>query len=125
MANLSVQTFPTDSEWEWQIECPFDPPHVHTYPSDWQFGGARNEDPRADPRFKPDSYYYWSDRMELIHVTSAYICDDEAIDAFTNVANFGPGYRPKFIQVRRNGERTTSTIPVWYDCDTDEVYDQE
>lgn len=115
-------TFPSD-EWEWVIECPFDPPHEHRYPSDWTFGGANGTDPASDKRWHPDTYLYFSDRAELLHITQAVRCDDQAIDYFTQVAGWGAGFNPVYIWVKRHGERDASPLPVRYNKETDEVYD--
>jgi len=100
--------------------CPYEPPHVHEYPDDWQFGGPSGTDPRLDPRFIPNVYIYFDSQLKVIHITSAYICHDEAIDNFTAVAGYGPGYNPKWIQVKYP-DKSTETLKVIYHPETDEV----
>lgn len=114
-------TVETD-DWEWVVECPFDPPHEHRFPKDWFFGGPDLSDFRADARWTPSNYYYFSDRLQILHVTSAPGCDDQAIDWFTKIRSLGSGYRPKWIRVRRP-DGTSETLPVIYDSDTDEVFE--
>lgn len=104
-------------------DCPYEPPHTHEYPDDWQFGGASGTDPRGDVRFQPAVYTYWDDKLRVIHHTSVPICDDEAIDKFTEVANYGPDYNPVYLRVKRPGEREHHTLPYRYDAEKDEVYD--
>ena len=104
----------------WILDCPFDPPHVHFFPDDWQFGGASGVDPRADPRWRPSTYVYFDAHLTILHVTQVPKCDDEAIDQFTFVAGWGD---PKWIQVTRPGERTATTLPVIYNKETDEVFE--
>lgn len=110
-------------ELEWIVTCPFDPPHTHTFPFDWSFGGPDRSDYRADSRWTPSTYEYYSDRLQVLHATSAFRCDDEAIDAFTLVASWFPSERPKWIRVRRPGEKSSITLPVIYNSETDEVFD--
>jgi len=103
------------------IECPFEPPHTHEYPDDWNFGGADGMDPRADPRFFPESYQYYDDRLTVLTTTSQFKCDDEAIDAFTWVANFGPDFNPKYIAKRARHTRNFEMMPWQYDKKEDLV----
>jgi hypothetical protein len=109
-------------DFEWVIDCPFNPPHEHVFPSDWFFGGANGDDFRADSRWTPTSYCYISDRLELLHVTVAPGCDNEAIDFFTQVYQWFKPAKPKWIRVRRN-DGTSETLSVIYDADTDEVFE--
>lgn len=117
---------PSDSdEWEWVIECSYEPVHTHSFPRDWTFGGANGLDPRTDPRFMADTYIYYDDKLNLLHITSAPLCDEQAIDEFTKVASWGPTFNPRWLQVRRFGERSPITLPVEYFKDEDAVYDKE
>ena len=120
---MSSTTTPAeDEDFEWVIDCPFDPPHEHRFPSDWFFGGPDGTDFRADARWQPTAYYYFDDKLTILHTTSVPGCDDEAIDYFTTVASWGPGFVPKWIRYRRpNGD--TGTRPVIYNKATDEVFD--
>jgi hypothetical protein len=102
-------------------ECNYEPPHVHAFPKSWVFGGPSGTDPRADPRWKPDIYTYYDAGLQVLHVTSVPFCDDEAIDDFTHVADFGPGYHPVYIGVVRAGERKLTLLPWVYDEKEDEV----
>ena len=110
------------SEYEWVVECPFDPPHTHTFPYDWFFGGPEGSDFRADARWRPSVYVYMSENLEVLHTTSAPGCDDEAIDGFTTIANYGKGFNPRWLRVRRP-DGTSHTIPVIYYKKTDEVFE--
>ena len=101
------------------VQCRYDPPHTHVYPHDWQFGGANGTHPGSDPRWRPSVYVYISSRLEVIHTTVAPLCDDEAIDRFTDHRYLDP----KWIRVRRP-DGTSETLPVIYDPETDEVFDQ-
>lgn len=112
----------TTASEEWVVDCPFDPPHEHRFPLDWFFGGPDGTDLRADPRWKPTNYYYISDRLQILHVTSRFVCDEEAIDRFTWVSLLGPAFRPKWIRARRP-TGTSETLRVIYDPDTDEVFE--
>lgn len=79
------------------------------FPEDWIFGGANGDDPRADPRFRPDSYRYSNQGMEVIIITSVNICDDEAIDYAFSVGHL---FREKVmvIEVKRNGGDTYAVL---------------
>lgn len=102
-------------------ECTFDPPHEHEFPDDWVFGGPSDTDPRADERFHPEGYQYFDERLNLLTTTSAYLCDDEALDAFTKVANYGPDWNPKYIAVRRRHTLKYEMMPWTYDKTEDMV----
>ena len=102
-------------------ECPHEPEHAHEYPSDWFFGGPEGTDPRADPRFRPDTYVYLDGSLHVVHTTSSFVCDDEAIDEFTTVAGWKSGFAPVYLQVRRAGSSALDTIPWTYDRATDMV----
>ena len=105
-------------------ECIYDPPHTHEFPIDWQFGGPNGTDFRSDPRWNPTTYIYLSDKFEPLHRTQSPMCDDEAIDRFSQVATFGPDYNPRYLQaIRPDGIPTA--LPVEYFADTDEVFDKE
>jgi hypothetical protein len=101
--------------------CPYEPPHVHKFPKDWQFGGPAGTDPRADPRWSPDSFQYFDAGLRLLHTTTVPFCDDEAIDYFTSVAAFGPGYHPVYIGVVRAGTRDLKLLPWVYNEQEDLV----
>ena len=108
-------------------ECPYEPPHTHEYPLNWEFGGPNGTDPRVDLRWVPErrtTYTYISDRFEQLHVSQSLICDDEALDYFTTVAEWGPTFHPKYVMaLRPNG--TVETLPFEYDEATDTVFDKE
>lgn len=104
--------------------CGYEPQHVHELPPDWEFGGPTGLDPRADPRWRPDVYTYFDDRLFPIHLTTVPFCDDEAIDNFTQVAGYGRDFNPVWIQVKRV-DGTVETLPVTYNKETDEVFDKE
>lgn len=101
------------------LECPYGPDHE--FPDDWIFGGADGCHPGADPRYKPSNYEYYDGNVVILHVTSVPICDDEAIDNFTWVANLGPSFDPKWLSVRRP-DGTTKMLAT-YDKATDTATD--
>lgn len=101
--------------------CPYGGPD-HEFPDDWIFGGANGEHPGADPRFVTRNYTYWSDDIQILHVTSVPTCDDQAIDMFTWVANIGKGCNPTRISVRVGKEKEVM-LPVVYDKATDTARD--
>lgn len=106
-----------------EVECPFEPPHTHTYPDDWIFGGADGTHPGADSRFESNRYYYYNDKFDLIYVTSVPLCMDEAIDHFTFVANLGGSYNPVYIGSRAPEESVPQMLPFRYDKSTDQVWE--
>lgn len=108
----------------WVISCPYDPPHTHEFPHDWIWSGPDGLDPRGDPRWQPTTYTYYDDQIRVVHMTQVPLCDDQAIDEFTHVANFGPGYRPKWLYAKRP-DGTVEPLPVTYDVDTDEVFEND
>lgn len=100
-----------------------DPPHRHEYPDDWQFGGPYKTDPRADPRWESTVYvYYDADTRELWRTVKP-ICDDEALDDFSLVAQVR-GSNPRYISVKRPGQKEVM-MPFEYDKATDTVYPME
>ena len=104
-----------------EIRCPYDPPHVHQYPDDWEFGGASGTDPRADRRWKPSTYIYYDADLTVLETSQTPLCDDQAIDEFTKVAAKGRDFNPVWLYVARPGMRRAFRIPWKYDKQTDEV----
>lgn len=104
-----------------EIKCKFDPPHSHEWPDDWEFGGPTGLDPRADPRWRGDTYYYYDADLTLLQVTQVALCDDQAIDEFTKIAGYGPKFNPRYLQVKRAGTTDIVPIPWHYYKETDEV----
>ncbi len=103
-----------------ELICPWDDACTqHQFPADWKFGGASGDDARVDPRFKPDVYEYYDEDARIIWTSSSLMCDEHAIDYFTNVAAFGPTFNPRWVSVRRAGERAVTMIPWTYDRATD------
>jgi hypothetical protein len=102
------------------IACPYEPPHEHRFPADWQFGGANGLDPRADPRWETTVYEYFDGQLHCIHTTVVPLCDDEAIDRFTNVAGYGPTFDPVYLSKRRPYEKG-EMLPWKYDKASDLV----
>lgn len=97
------------------LECDYDPPHVHEFSDDWSFGGARNQDPRADRRWTQTTYIYLNDHLNVVWTTQAPLCLDQALDEFTKHASLGAVY----LQTRRNG---VVELEDWtYDPETDTV----
>lgn len=105
-------------DFEWLIECQYEGPD-HEYPADWVFGGADSCDPRADTRWKPTTYTYYDDKLNVVHTTQTPLCDDQAVDEFTKVAGFGPKFQPKYISVLRPGSARAEMLPWEYDKATD------
>ena len=102
-----------------EIECSYtEPAHVHVYPDDWIFGGADGLHPGADPRYKPSIYTYYDTSAKPIHTTVVPLCDDEAIDKFTDVAGYGPGFNPVWLSVQRP-DGSVEMLPWLYDKATD------
>lgn len=86
-----------------RVKCRFEPEHYHEYPDDWIFDGANGLDPRADPRYRPTTYEYYDDQAQRIELTQVPLCDDQAIDEFTRVANLGPAFNPVWVSAKRPG----------------------
>lgn len=95
---------------------------VHEFPDDWDFGGANRTDPRADSRWQPTTYIYFDDRLRDVHITQVPICDNEAIDNFSKVAEYGPAFNPRWLHAKRP-DGTTSPIPGHYDKSTDTFWE--
>lgn len=101
----------------------------HVYPDDWIFGGAGDLDPRADPRYMPDTYFYYDYKLREIYMTQTPLCDDMAIDNFTLVEQHGhfknSESHPRYLGVRRNGENEIKLLPWRYNYKNDTVYADE
>lgn len=104
------------------IECSYLEPHTHEYPDDWVLGGADGLHPGADPRFQPACYMYYDKDMHHLHTTVAPLCDEQAIDDFTKVGDYGSAFSPYYLLVKRPGERKAEVIPWWYDKGRDTVF---
>ena len=107
------------------IECGYEPEHTHEYPDDWTFGGANETDPRADPRWHPTTYEYYDDKLRRIAQTQVPICDDAALDYFTNIANRGADWNPVWIAAIRPDQRGAEMLPFKYNKADDTVYPNE
>lgn len=105
------------------VKCDYFELHTHEYPDDWFFGGPRNADPRADPRWLPTTYRYVDDRLDTIYDTQTPKCDEQAIDEFTKVASFGPDFNPVWLMVKRPWSDKFETLTLMYNKATDEVSD--
>lgn len=105
-----------------EIPCAFEGV-PHTYPSDWQFGGANGKHPGADPRWKPSTYIYYDKDATEVWRTQVYLCDDEALNGFTRVAEI-VGASPHWIAVERPGGKS-EMLPWVYDKASDTYYPRE
>lgn len=103
------------------LECPYEPPHTHSFPDDWELAGPTGLDPRGDRRWRGTTYVYLDRQLRVIHLTQTPLCDDQALDEFTKVAGFGPDYDPVYLQVRRPGERDAEVLDWQYDKTTDNL----
>lgn len=101
------------------LECPYEPPHVHEFPDDWEFAGADGTDPRADHRYRSDTWVYLDATLHEVHLTQVPLCDDQAIDEFTKVA--GWGLNPVYLQVKRAGTTEFIVLEWKYDEQSDQV----
>lgn len=103
------------------LPCQYEGP-PHEFPDDWEFGGADGEHPGADPRYKPTTYHYYNDQAQVIFTTQTFLCDDEAIDKFTKVSQYGKSFNPVWVSATRylkDGSRVVEMLPWTYDKDTD------
>lgn len=105
-----------------KVRCRYDiiEAHDHEYPDDWVFGGADGLHPGADPRYTPTTYTYYARDARQVFVTSRPICEQQAIDEFTMVANMGPLFDPHWIGVRQP-DGNDKVLPLTYDKATDVV----
>lgn len=104
------------------LDCGYDD-GPHEFPDDWVWGGANDCHPGADPRWEPVSYIYYNEKLQPIWTTSAPLCDEQAIDEFTTVTGYGPGFKPVYLAKRRQGVADLEMIPVKYDPVTDVARD--
>lgn len=105
-----------------KIPCEYGVDHeFHEFPDDWQFGGARGTHPAADPRWKPTTYEYWNEfRVQRLFLTQTPLCDDQALDEFTKIANRGPKWNPTMLMVIRPDGKP-EVLPWIYNKETDEL----
>lgn len=74
----------------------------HTFPDDWEFGGAVGGDPRADKRWRPTNYVYFDRTLRPIHYTCVPLCDHAALTVFKGaVQRYRPDSKIFFIQAQR------------------------
>lgn len=95
----------------------------HEYPRDWVFGGPQDDNPAADPRWKPTNYTYWSDKATPIWVVHHPKCDDEAMDYFTTIAEQFPMVNPVRLSAKRPGAPKEVMLPVKYNRTDDTLED--
>lgn len=105
------------------VQCRYEPPHTHTYPDDWEFGGPAGTDPRSDSRWRGDTFLYYDENFNQIWLTQTPLCDDQAIDEFTKIAAISPAFKPMYLGVKRAGQRKVEMLPYKYNRQTDEVED--
>ncbi len=120
----SLSTENSTSTDEIVIECEYGG-EPHRYPSDWKFGGADGKHPGADERYQPISYWYFDDQLVPVHVTSAPLCDDQAIDEFTQVADMFPNHSPKWLAKRNTETHKLDMFKLSYDRTTDTVTEHD
>ena len=101
-----------------------DPPHEHEWPDDWEFGGANGTDPRADPRYQASTYTYYDRDASVLWITQAPLCDDQALDEFTKIANMGVSFHPKWLGVKRP-DGSVEMLGWIYDKATDTLVPKE
>jgi hypothetical protein len=99
------------------IDCPYEPPHTHEFPDDWEFGGANGLDPRTDRRWVNTKYRYLDDHFNVVWGTGVPLCEDQAIDEFTKHAELGA----KYLQAKRPGSDEYELLDWQYDRATDTV----
>jgi hypothetical protein len=74
-------------------------------------------------RREAKAYQYLDERLTILWYSSVPQTDDEAIDYFTFVRDIGPKFHPKYIAVLRWDSRRYDVMEVWYEEETDEVWD--
>lgn len=78
--------------------------------------------PKADPNWRPTTYEYYDEKLNLIFVSQTPNSDNEAIDKFAWVAGLGSGYNPVYLKaIRPDGTRVT--IPWTYDKEENTAYE--
>ncbi len=91
------------------------------FPEDWIFGGADNLHPGADPRWEASVYRYLNEYAEEVFITTAPICEHQALDQFTDVSSFGDTH-PRYLEIRGPGEREFITLGWEYREANDTLY---
>lgn len=95
----------------------------HEFPDDWKFGGANNEDPGADPRWEVTHYTYMNSEYGYVMMISYPICDDQALDAFTQAAEIDSTV--KWITAKRPKSGRFEIMPFVYVAETNTVHPYE
>ena len=68
-----------EQDWVWHVRYVQDDPEcLHIFPKDWHFGGPTGEDPRADPRWLPNTYLFIDRTLTGRYTTSEPFCDHDA-----------------------------------------------
>jgi len=94
----------TPGLWEMVYES-IDPECRHSLPGDWEFGGATDQDPRADPRWQPITYVYFDKMMRQIWMTQEPMCVHQAK---------GPSFLGRAEHIQRGGRKVhyiTAALP--------------
>lgn len=102
------------------LECTYFEPHTHEYPEGWEFGGATGADPRADPRYEATTYTYFDADVTVLWVTQAPLCDEQAIEEFTKIANMSRRHNPRWLSAKRP-DGSDVLLPWVYDKSEDVV----
>lgn len=67
-----------------------------------------------------DTYEYIDSSFEVLHVTQVPLSDQDALNRFSEVAQYGPTYDPIMLRVKRI-DGTEEVLPWRYDKATDEL----
>lgn len=94
----------------------------HTFPDDWVFGGPDMSHPGADPRWEVTHYQYLDAEYGFCYMTGSFLCDDEALDMFTVVAQRND---PVYIAKKKQGDNKFTLMPFEYRKAEDTVYPRE
>lgn len=81
-----------------KIRCAYNKKVEHEFPDDWEFGGANNTHPGADPRWTPLVHLYFDERLNVVHRTSMMTCDEMA-KAF--VVSYEQAHRTSIHYIQR------------------------
>lgn len=89
----------------WEMSYQEDHPDCkHPLPGDWQFGGATDQDPRADPRWVPTVYVYMDQMLRKRYITTEPFCIHVAITSFKEKVEERTGLKIFYVTASTNDE---------------------
>lgn len=89
----------------WEMNYQEDRPDCkHPLPGDWVFGGATDQDPRTDPRWRPVTYVFLDKMLRSRYISQVPFCIHVAITSYKETVEERIGSKVFYITAAMEGE---------------------